>query len=74
MLDPNNIEDLKSLNKSREITKEILNFGVSQDEIIKIIKLLSFELENTELMKKIIDVVEEKNNKLKESKEKNIIL
>jgi len=74
LLDPNNIEDLKSLNKSREITKEILNFGVSQDEIIKIIKLLSFELENTELMKKIIDVVEEKNNKLKESKEKNIIL
>ena len=37
MLDPNKIEDIKSIEKCREITREILRYGVSDLEIIKII-------------------------------------
>ena len=53
MLDPNNPQDLRSIEKSRNIVKEILSFGVSENEIIKIIKLLSLELEDTGLMRSI---------------------
>lgn len=52
-LDPNNPRDINSINKSREITREILSFGVNEKEIIKIIELLSLELENTNLMREI---------------------
>ena len=53
MLDPNNFEDLKSLEKCREITREILRYGVSNLEIVKVIDLLSLELEDTSLMREI---------------------
>lgn len=57
MLDPNRAEDLNSISKSREITQEILNFGVSQNEIIKIIELLSLELEDVFIMKEISKIL-----------------
>tara|TARA_B100001059_G_C17616172_1_gene467098 strand:- start:325 stop:537 length:213 start_codon:yes stop_codon:yes gene_type:complete len=57
MLDPNNAEDLNSISKSRDITQEILNFGVNQNEILKIIELLSFELENVFIMKEISKIL-----------------
>jgi hypothetical protein len=53
MLNPNKIEDLKSLEKCRDITSEILRYGVSNLEILKIIDLLSLELEDIDLMKNI---------------------
>ena len=53
MLDPNNPQDLRSIEKSRDIVKEILSFGVTESELIKIIKLLSLELEDTGLMRNI---------------------
>ena len=53
MLNPKDVLDLKSIEKSRNITTEILNFGVSQNEIIKIIELLSLELEDIHLMREI---------------------
>jgi|3_EtaG_2_1085321.scaffolds.fasta_scaffold130571_2 hypothetical protein len=39
--------------QSREITKEILRFGVSQDQIIHIIKMLALELEDHAMMQTI---------------------
>lgn len=51
MLDPNNPQDLRSLEKVRNIVKEILDFGVSEYEKIKIIQTLSLELEDTDLMR-----------------------
>ena len=57
MLDPNRTEDLNSISKSREITQEIMNFGVSQNEILKIIELLSLELEDITLMKEISKIL-----------------
>jgi len=42
--------DLKDRAKSREVVQEILNFGVSQNQIIQIVYLLSLELENRDDM------------------------
>ena len=39
MLDPNNVEDLQSIEKCRNIVNEILRFGVKELEIKKIIGL-----------------------------------
>tara|TARA_Y100000589_G_C27178153_1_gene639637 strand:+ start:1217 stop:1450 length:234 start_codon:yes stop_codon:yes gene_type:complete len=56
-LDPNNPEDFASYEKCRSIHNEILNFGVSQKEILKLIELLSLELEDIILMKNINSVL-----------------
>ena len=53
--------DLKHKIKSREIVKEILDYGVNQIELIQIIKLLSLELEDSEKMKKIVNLISENN-------------
>ena len=37
--------------KCREIVQEILNFGVSQKQIVQLVYLLSLELENIEEMR-----------------------
>ena len=65
MLSPENPVDLKSIDKCRNITQEIINFGVSQNEILKIIEILSLELEDTNLMKEIFHTISSKqdNNK-----------
>jgi hypothetical protein len=68
MLNPNNFEDLQSIEKCRSILKEILNFGVSDLEIKKIIDFLSLELEDTSLMCNIQSAL--KNEKLVEKEEK----
>lgn len=40
----------EDLLRCRQITGEILNFGVSQDQIVQIIYLLSLELENRDAL------------------------
>ena len=56
-LDPNNPEDFASFEKCRSIHKEIIDFGVNQKEIIKIIELLSLELEDISMMKDINSII-----------------
>lgn len=68
MLSPDKVEDLRSIEKCREITNEILRYGVSELEIIKIIDILSLELENTDIMRKIQNVI--KGNNAEEVKQK----
>jgi len=60
MLDPNKAEDLYSIEKCRNIKSEILRFGVNDSEILKIIDYLSLELEDTEKLRQIQNVL--KNN------------
>ena len=67
MLDPNKIEDIKSIEKCREITREILRYGVSDLEIIKIIDILSLELEDTDAMRNL-QVALKNNNAIDNSK------
>jgi len=42
----------------REIVNEILNFGINQLQMLTLIKLLSLELEDRDLMLKIIEIVD----------------
>ncbi len=51
--------DLLNRSKAREIVKEIMDFGVSQSQIIYIIRLLALELEDVHVMNKINAFVEE---------------
>jgi len=45
--------------RAREIVSEILNFGVNQGQIKKIIKFLSLELEDRSLMMGIASLIED---------------
>jgi hypothetical protein len=47
----------------REIVKEILDFGVSEMQKKQIIKLLSLELENINLMKQISSLLKDEDKK-----------
>ncbi len=75
MLDPNNIEDLQSIEKCRNIVSEILRYGVKELEIKKIINLLSLELEDTNCMREIQKVLNNKDKQQKKvAKKENLIL
>lgn len=74
MLDPNNADDLKSFEKCRQINSEIVNFGVNDKEIKKIIELLSYELEDTNLMKEINAVLKKESVKIENTEEQKLIL
>ena len=54
----------------REIVAKILDFGVDQGQILKIIKLLSLELDNRDTMQSIISCIknQDANNEQKERK------
>ena len=75
MLDPNKIDDLKSIEKCRKIAREVIDFGVNEKEIIKLIGILSLELEDISLMKRIHSLFnEEKINDSKDIKKEKIII
>jgi len=44
---------IKELQESREIIRTIMEFGINQQQILRIIYLLSLELENNEAMLEI---------------------
>lgn len=52
-------EDMLDSIKSRQIVQEIMNFGVNDFQIKKIIKFLALELENRDTMLKIYGALEE---------------
>ena len=56
-----NEKNLNSIKKSREIVKEILDYGVSEEDKINIIKFISLELENNNLMKDINGLILQEN-------------
>lgn len=68
ILDPNIPEDLYSIEKCRNIIKEIMNFGVNNREILKIIDMLSLEIEEVDKMKKIQEVLKSETIINKEEK------
>ena len=53
---------LKEIQESRDITKEIMRHGVSQNQIKTIIKLLALELEDVTVMKTITEILTENVN------------
>lgn len=61
----NNEVDVLDSVKSREIVQEILRFGVNDEQIKKIIKLLALEIVDRELMLKIVKTLEgEEDNQI----------
>ena len=70
MLSPEKPADLKSIDKCRSITQEIINFGVNQNEILKIIEILSLELEDNKLMNEIFYAI---NFKKDDNKKEDLI-
>ena len=52
-------EDMSDSFMSRQIVQEILNFGVRQEQMIKIIQILALELEDRDLMLKISNLIED---------------
>ena len=69
-------ERLEQAIVAREITKTVMDYGVSQYQIAKIIYLLSLELEDRELSDDLITVVKEAlgENSEEESEENKIIV
>ena len=61
-------KDIQLMIKSREIVKEIVSFGVNELQKIQIIKLLSLELEDGNLMREISKTLENKKKKHDETK------
>ena len=57
-IEDDDAEDLLENAASREITQEIMRFGVSQPQILQIINLLALELEDNNLMKNIRNLIE----------------
>lgn len=45
------------IEKCRDIVKEITNFGVTQDQILLIMQLLSFELEDQEKVQELSTII-----------------
>ena len=50
-------EDVTHRSKARQIVQEIMNFGVSQSQIIYIIRMLALELEDVALMNSLNEVI-----------------
>lgn len=55
-LSDNDQVDLLKSAVSREIVQEIMNYGVTQTQILNIINLLALELEDNKLMRSIGDL------------------
>lgn len=72
-LNPSEKTDFKSIQKCRDIHREIISFGVNEQEIVKIIELLALELESADMMRKIISIVKPDQNSDLQKKESLII-
>ena len=56
---------------ARNITKEILDFGVSEDQKLDIIYLLSLSLENNNCMKDIANILKNYRENINKEEEDN---
>jgi hypothetical protein len=66
--------DVASLKKAREIVHTILEYGVNEEDKINIIKKLSLELENINIMKQISKITSGDANLEESGVKKSIIL
>ena len=63
----------KEVTMAREIVSEVLDFGVSQQQILRVAYLLSLELENREMMIDISTCVKKHMDSLGEPQKKSVI-
>lgn len=55
---------LESLQKCRDIKEEIIKFGIKENELKHLIKILALELEDRDLMLNILSHYKEKEEKI----------
>ena len=55
---------LESLQKCRDIKEEIIKFGIRENELKHLIKILALELEDRDLMLNILSHYKEKEEKI----------
>ena len=53
--------------KARDIVRVILDYGISQDQILHIIKLLALELEDNTMLKNIVAATEKNSSATRNS-------
>ena len=59
----------------RQIVKEIIDFGIDENQKLQIIKLIALELNNNAGMKKIVNTISEiVENKVETKKENKLIV
>jgi predicted transcriptional regulator len=63
----------KNRQKAREITKEILNFGVNEQQKLEIIYELTLNLENNSLLKELVEVIKKFRESINKEEEENNI-
>lgn len=66
-------DSVKESQQCREIVAEILNFGVSQQQILRIAYLLSLELENRKAMVDISTCIKSYVDNLGDAPKKSVI-
>ena len=66
-------QSAKESQQCRDIVAEILNFGVSQQQILRVAYLLSLELENREAMVNISTCIKEYVDDLGDAPKKSVI-
>ena len=54
--------DVLEVVKAREIVQAVLDYGVNQDQILKIIKMLSLELEDLQMARNISLIIDGNEN------------
>lgn len=59
--------------ESREITKQIIDFGVTEDQKIDIMFNLSMTLESNEAMKELTSILKKFRKSINKEEEENII-
>ena len=64
---------LKQKEQSRQIIKEIVNFGVSENQKFDIIYMLSLTLENNEAMKDISKILKKYMTTINNEEDDNIV-
>jgi hypothetical protein len=60
-------ETIKDNIKAREIVQSVLDFGVTQSQILQIINLFTLELEDNNLMKEITGIITQSHKETKSS-------
>ena len=52
-------EDSRRMIEARQIVKEVLDFGISQNQLFQIMGLLAMEVENRDTMLKLVDLIKQ---------------
>lgn len=62
-------KNTKSIQESREIVKEIIKFGITEEQKIDVMFFLAIELEDRSILEEVVSVLKKYRSKIKPSTE-----